>query len=87
MHAKEVLSLESQANSTVLLCDCGYCPTYSLEYWPCGWFNLTNVYYSSRPEEAPWVSIVLFPFCDPRQEERALESGESKKNEETNTIN
>ena len=39
------------------------------------WFNLTNVYYSSRPEEAPCVSIVLFYSCGPLQEEHALESG------------
>ena len=68
MHAKEVLSLESQANPTVLLCDCAYCPTYSFEYWPCDWPNLTNVYYSSRPEEAP-------SSYDPLQEEHALGSG------------
>ena len=62
MHAKEVLSLESQANPTVLLCDCGYCPTYSLEFWPCNWFNLTNVYTVPDLKKLHVFLLSSFPY-------------------------
>lgn len=75
MHAKEVLSLESQANPTVL-----YVTVVIVQHTPLSTGHvtgLTSQMYITVPDLKKLHVFLLSSFysCDPLQEDRALESG------------